>query len=189
MNPEIDAATVLKDLHAGQECWIVGKGPSLGNLRRDYFGDGPVITINEAILIVQELGLPNPIYSLQKDGYVNVMVRPKDDVTLILQANLSESWFPDHPKRLILDPVAAWGFKVTEMSIRMCIALAKLMGCYRISFLCCDSLVHDDFRVFDVKKGCAVPNPWSGAYGYVRPLVQADVKDMPHRFVIPGVQA
>lgn len=48
--------------------WIIGKGPSLLNLRDYMIGAGPVVTLNEAILPVRKLHLPNMIYVFQKDG-------------------------------------------------------------------------------------------------------------------------
>jgi hypothetical protein len=186
MNDDINAALVLKDAHIGQECWIVGKGPSIAFLNESYFGSGPVLTINEAVLKVQELNIPNPIYSMQKDGFQWLMVRPKDEVTLILQSILSEYWFKDHPKRLVINPMTEWGFAVTEMSIRMCVALAKLMGCERISFVCCDSLTTEDYRMYDVAHETITKRDLTGFYSHVKPLVLEDVKDMPHRFILPS---
>jgi hypothetical protein len=58
----------LRNRHPGSVCYIVGKGPSLANLVASDFGPGPVIVINEAIRFVQALGLPNQVYSMQKDG-------------------------------------------------------------------------------------------------------------------------
>lgn len=56
--------------HPGETAWIVGKGPSLLRLTADMIGPGPVITINEAIVHVRTLHLPNTIYVFQKDGCV-----------------------------------------------------------------------------------------------------------------------
>ncbi len=58
----------LKRKHAGTCAYIIGKGPSLMHLRAQDIGPGPVIVLNEAVAIVQQLGLPNPVYSMQKDG-------------------------------------------------------------------------------------------------------------------------
>lgn len=59
----------LRGKYAGLQCYIVGKGPSLQYLRASDFAPGcPVVTINQAIEVVQVLGLPNPIWAMQKDG-------------------------------------------------------------------------------------------------------------------------
>ena len=174
----------LKDIYKGQEAWIVGKGPSLEYLTGGHFGSGPVIAMNESILVVQEFDIINPIYSMQKDGYEWLMVKPADNIYLVLQKGLSGAWFIDHPKRYIIDPVYEWGLHFTEMSIRICVYLAKHMGCELISFVCCDSLTNDDCRTFDVDKRTTPPKK-DGYYPNVKPLVLDDVKDMPHRFIVP----
>lgn len=148
---KVRAVDELKNKYPGGDLHIVGKGPSLCNVTAGNFGDGPVITMNESILIIQDLGLNNDIYSMQKDGLAEVMVRPKNNIWLILQdPGFSEMYFPDHPRRLYLDPVIELGFQEPSvMSVRMCIALGRVMGCKRITMISCDSLV-GDLRTLDV---------------------------------------
>lgn len=174
----------LRDRHIGEECWIVGLGPSIQHLSADHFGSGPIITINEAILKVEALALTNETYSMQKDGWPNFMVRPADHVTLLLQTGLSDQFFPDHPKRIFFNPMSDWKFKFTEMSIRMCIALAKTMGCTAISFVCCDSLTTNEFRRYSPKDNSMLDGQ-AGYYSYVKPLVLEDVRNIDHRFILP----
>ena len=181
-----NAMDSLRNQYAGQVAHIVGKGPSLKYLRAAHFGVGPVITMNEAIIAVQDLGLINPLYSMQKDGLPAMMVRPHEDVTLIVQCNLSEGWFIEHPKRLVIDPVKEWGFVLTEMSIRMCVALAKFMGCQSITFISCDSLSTGDMRTYDVLSGESSFNGMSGYYEHVVPQVLKDVANIPHHFSVPS---
>ena len=59
---------LLKDTLHGKDCFLVGKGPSLDNLKEDVFLEiplMPVITISEAIHKILEFNIPNPIVSLQ----------------------------------------------------------------------------------------------------------------------------
>jgi hypothetical protein len=177
----------LRDLYQGQTAWIVGKGPSLKCLRAEHFGAGPVITINESILIVQDLGLPNPIYSMQKDGDAGIgkAVYPHPDIPVILQRpGYSERNLPDHPLRMWVSPEQDFGLLHTEMSVRLCIGIAKLMGCVKIVFVCCDSLVNGDVRRMDVGTRTIVTANGS-AYQYVKPHVFRDVANIPHEFVLP----
>lgn len=176
----------LRGLHPGETCWIVGKGPSLRYLRAGHFkDDGPVITINQALIPVQGFGLTNPIYSLQKDGREGELVQPLSDVTVILQAGRSEQHFAEHPHRVVVNIAQEMGFEADEMSIRMAVFIAKEMGCARIVFMSCDSLTgHDDYRRLDVESGQVV-QAYAGAYRRVRPLVLKDVAGIPHGFVIP----
>jgi hypothetical protein len=196
------AVEELKDLYAGQTAWIVGKGPSLKHLRARYFGNGPVITMNESILLVQTLGLGNPIYSMQKDGchmsqlpercrmgcqVKFPMVYPMKDVTVILQdPGFSERCLPEHKKRLWVDPVQELGFELaTEMSIMMCIRLSQIMGCTRINFLCCDSLI-GDMRTINVHTLESALDQFAGHYAHVVPAVLRAVRKFPHEIIIPG---
>ena len=192
----------LRELYAGETAWIVGKGPSLKHLRAAHFGEGPVITMNESILIVQKLGLANPIYSMQKDGChmasveercVRVcqvqlpMVYPHRNIPVILQdPGFSDLCLPDHPLRLHVDPVAELGFtEATVMSVLMCIAITNLMGCNGINFVCCDSLV-GDMRTINVATLESSKNNFAGHYGHVVPEVLARVQDIAHKIIVPG---
>jgi hypothetical protein len=177
----------LHNLYPGQTAWIVGKGPSLQHLRAEHFGEGPIITINESILIVQELGLANPIFSMQKDGDAGLgrAVYPRRDIPVILQRpGYSERSLPEHPVRIYVNPSQDLNLLHSEMSVRLCIRIAKLMGCTKIVFVCCDSLVNGDMRRLDVEGRTIVPAN-SGAYMFVKPLVLKDVETMEHDFVLP----
>jgi len=176
----------LRGLHEGETCWIVGKGPSLRYLTPGHFmDDGPVITINQALEIVQAFGISNPLYSLQKDARDGELVQPLSCVTVILQAGRSEHRFAQHERRVVVDIEAEMGFAPDEMSIRMAVFIARVMDCERINFVCCDSLTgHDDYRRLDVESGKVV-QAYAGAYRRVKPLVLADVAGMAHGFVVP----
>lgn len=176
----------LRGKYQGMTAWIVGKGPSLKYLRASHFGTGPVITINESILIVQELGLLNPIYSMQKDGShgIGKAVYPHAEIQVILQRpGYSEKDLPDHPKRMWFSP-KDFGFLHTEMSVRLCVGIAKLMGCTKVVFVCCDSLVNGDVRRLDVENNKIV-DANANAYLFVKPRVLDDVKDMQPVFLLP----
>lgn len=179
------AVDALKGTHAGQTAWIVGKGPSIRYLKRADFGEGPVITINDSVAKVQLMEIENKIYSLQKDGYPENMVRPGAGVTLILQyPYYSDGWFADHEPTLYVDPVGELGFQeATVMSIRMTIALAKIMGCTSINLMCCDSFF-GDMATYDVIRD-KLEGGSSGIYAAVIPLVRNDLEGVPHNFITP----
>lgn len=65
---EYDQISVLQARYEGETCHIVGRGPSLVHLKASDFGPGPIITINEAIIEVSRLNLPNDIYALWRNG-------------------------------------------------------------------------------------------------------------------------
>jgi hypothetical protein len=179
------AVKVMCDLYKGQTCYIVGKGTSLQFLDKSYFQEpGCVIVMNDAILHVQDLELSQTIYSMQKDGYDWVMIRPKDNIILILQEQYSINWFEEHPNRLSINPVEDFDFLVTEMSVRMCVALAKATGCNKIVMLCCDSLVSEDYCAWDTRdKKVITRNDYF--YKYVKPLVLEDLESIQHEIITP----
>jgi hypothetical protein len=158
--------------------------------------------MNGAIKIVQELGLPNQIYSLQKDGCDNrdlpghqcaeKMIYPKVDIPVILpRRGYGELCLKDHTSRLWLDYVKSLELEPPEMSVRIAVALAmRIMGSTRIAFVCCDSLLGDkpkNMRRYYPETGKIAIPPDHGNYSYVRPLVQADVLRVPHHYVTPRV--
>jgi len=178
--------------YAGETAWIVGKGPSLAFLRDEHFGAGPVMAINEAVLVVQDLGLSNHLYGMNKDGCRNEskghecpMVSPHSDTALILQTpDFSEYCFPNHPIRFVVNPVDELGFEhPAVMSVRMCIAIAKLMGCEKIILVCCDSLVNGDVRIYDGQQ--TKFSSASDDYLAVILLVKKDLQDIAHEYILP----
>lgn len=180
----------LESIHKGELGYIVGKGASLEFLASRYFiGGTPVICMNESIVVVQALGIDNPLYSLQKDGTPEHMAKPNENVTLLLQKTdgYSGDWFPEHEKRILIDPVTDQNFHhPAVMSIRMCINLARFMGCSFIFLVCCDSLTNGDLRTFDVFSGAAHETSAAVWYQNVHMEVLNDLKGYPHAFITPS---
>ena len=119
------------------------------------------------------------------DDYV-YMVKPHNDIPLIVQTpGYSEFCMPDHPRRFEVDPVD-FGLINTEMSVRICIAMAKMMGAYHIRMLCFDSMVRQDYGYYNAitRRVGNVPIN-SGYYGYVAPLAYKDLEDIPNEFILP----
>lgn len=182
----------LQNIYKGKPAYIVGKGASLEYLTRAHFTAGPpVLCINEAIVIVQDLGINNPLYSLQKDGQLDHMIKPHESVTLLLQDtdDYSRDFYPEHVKRVLIDPVIDQNFlHPAVMSIRMCINLVRYMGCKFINLVCCDSLVNGDMRTFDVLTGQADTTSAAGWYGNIQAEVWNDLKAISHKFITPGLK-
>ena len=177
----------IKGMYLKKNGYIVGKGPSLKHLRRTHFPfkTSPVLTINEAILPVERLNLPNTIYSLQKTEKAHP-IKPESTILILQKPEYSEDAFLDCPNRILVDPIVDMQLSPSEMSVRICIKILLHMGCNRITFVCCDSLTSPDLRRYDVKTGLSEHiDPWASAYDYVIKLVWQDVKDIPHKFVVP----
>ena len=157
----------FRDIYKGQTAWFVGKGPSLQYLTKEHIGSGPVITINQALLKIEEIGLQNPIYSIQKDGgnrrrywrsrplilkpdcdhtpncgdECGIMIRPKQGATLLVHKHESLYCFPDYSPRYVFD----WkelGLRYNQFSQVIAIKIGILMGCGKFHFVSFDAHVH-----------------------------------------------
>ena len=197
----------MKGRHAGETCYIVGKGPSLVDLTNEAFGPGPVICLNRAILHVQNLGLGNEIYSMQKDGCesyhqrdvgcvgcdgeVFPIVYPEDSVTLLLHEHESRNCLPKHPRRLVFDAVDELGFDWWSTSSPCAIRIAKVFGCEKVVLLCHDSFF-DDYRTANTADGsaCDLEERGPGAVNYapILHLVRQELAGISHEVVRPRAE-
>jgi hypothetical protein len=188
----------LRGLYPGQTLQIVGKGPSLRYLAAADFSAGPVITLNESILVVQALGLDNPLYSMQKDGCgINEMrctgecqmrppmCYPRPEIPVILQwPDFSEHCLPKHARKIFVDPLADLGFQeASVMSSMMAVRIGRLMGCASFRFLCCDSL-RGDYRTLNVRNG-ELSNRDQGHYQAVIPHLINEMKSFQYQVILP----
>lgn len=133
----------LDNAYPGETCWVIGRGPSLEWLRKDHVGAGPVVAINQAITRVEELGLSNPLYSMQKDQYFF----PPHYAPVLAHEHESA-----RRRREDLEAINAYAFDNVEdfglewnlPSVVSCAALAYRMGCAKVVYLCCDAATHGD---------------------------------------------
>jgi len=190
----------LAGTHMGEKAYIIGKGPSLGNLQASDLADGFVIALNQSVAVVEALDIPNRIYSLQKDGCglrgvhaeclqrngQDWMIRPKR-ATLILQGpGYSQNCLSDYEPRLIVRPKKDLGFVFAEtMAVRMGIAMAKQMGCSEIVMVACDSLVNGRLETFDVYSRKSSLTGAHRHYGPSKMYVMQELAEVRHSFVIP----
>lgn len=127
--------------YLGQTAYIVGRGPSLLELRKDDFGPGPVIVLNAAIQQIRALELPNPIYWMWKDGcqpHTPLDNEPGDhDCTIqprmpeVFITSLAEGRFcaVDYPLRRVIDVQGEYGIPWWTMSAQVAVEFAHDMGC------------------------------------------------------------
>jgi hypothetical protein len=153
----------LAGRHRGATAWIVGRGPSLLELAAADVGPGPVLALNNAIVQVRALALPNPLYSLQKDGCYGgavpleerwpcgacpraPIVAPEPPETLLVSADEApwclEAYSPRYTFR-VLD----LGLPAANMSAPVAVQLARLMGVRAIVMV-----AHDAYRSSDARR-------------------------------------
>jgi hypothetical protein len=189
----------LKGKHAGKPFYIVGKGPSLEHLRKEYFEDGVIITLNNSIRVVQDLDLVKFIYSMQKDGCgiknmhctcpiqapnYSDMVKPKHNIPVILEATISANCLNGYPNVLIIDMGKDFGFgNVSEPSIRVAIKLALFMGASRLYLVCCDSLTNGSLSTYNF--GEPLADGIEAFYSHAIGTTKEDLKNLPHSFITP----
>src|ERR1019366_3134379 len=146
---------------------VVGKGPSLLELTAaDFPPDAIVITLNQAIITVRLLGLPNRIYCAQKDGCrsrrtnqmpppghicppESDMILPMPPETVLLSSAESPTCFWDYRPREVIDVEALLPGR------RWFTPSSPVAASYAVKVLDCDSLVflaHDSFMDGDLRR-------------------------------------
>ncbi len=145
---------------------IVGRGPSLLALTAADFPAGPVIALNAAIVQIRRLGLPNPIYTMQKDGCnhqdwrgdpnpepcagcpAGDMIMPQQPETLIVSAAESQHCFADYAPRIVVD-VEAFGLPWYTMSAPTAVKIAAGWGETDLLMLGHDAYTRNDVHVVE----------------------------------------
>jgi len=199
----------FKDIYKGQTMWIVGKGPSLQYLTKKDIGSGPVITINEAIIKIEEIGLSNPVYSMQKDGgdrrkYWRVldkfqhgmlipdcdytpdcgdrcgkMRRPRQGATLLVHEYESLYCFPDYSPRYVFN-YKKLGFLRNQFSLIIAIRIGTLMGCKAFRFVSFDVHVNNSFKAYTPGIGLK----W-GQYKGHKKRIKSHLVGLDYKWIIP----
>jgi len=170
--PPEHSIQALKGVHAGATAWIVGKGPSLLMLTREQLGPGPIIAINEATIVVESLGLDNPVYSMQKDADSYAIgpdgplvtggaapIASLRGATLLVHQHESANRMSTYAPRFVFDNVKDFGLEWWEFSSLTAVAIAKLLGCVKVVFVSHDSSVFGDTRTCQ-----AMPDGWFQVY-------------------------
>ena len=95
----------LEKAFKGKGCYVIGKGPSLDDIRPTHFTnpDWPIIAINEAIKTVELLNIPNPIFAMHQDTGVAKRSTPEDKTIMILTSKRCYRLHHDYWNKFILD--------------------------------------------------------------------------------------
>ena len=197
----------FRDIFKGQIAWIVGKGPSLQYLVKGDIGSGPVITINEAIIKIEEIGLPNPIFAMIKDGgdrrqYYHTnpailkpdcdytpncgdrcgkMYRPKQGATLLVHKHEALYCMPDYSPRYIFE-WEEFGLRHNNISLVIAIEIGILMGCKEFCFVSLDIHVNRCLKMYVPNVGVIGED---GAYLSHRRRIKPYLTKYDHRWITP----
>ena len=167
--------------HKDQTVYIVGKGFSLNYITRDYFGEGIVIAINEAIELIEPLNLPNIVYSLQKDLYTS---KVKPETRLLLHVHESAKTVNLKEIDATIFDNEDLGLRIIDFSALTAIQLGRLMGCTKFVFIAFDSVVKSDLRTY-----LGVTPEWSDNYTAQTRLMKAFILDrkLNHGWICPTI--
>lgn len=146
----------LKNKHRGEICYIVGKGFSLRNIKKEHFGEGIIITLNHAIIQIEKLGLTNQIYAMMEGDYGDF--KPRKATILIRKVDTflhgDKNLLTDYSPHYIYDPDVFIDTEPPrkEFSANRALKIAQLMGCSKIKLLCFDACTVGDLRGINGKK-------------------------------------
>jgi hypothetical protein len=144
--------------------YIVGDGPSTIRLNRGYFfHDGPVITLNRAILPVRALKLGPRVWSFWKDGCVphieewlplhcngcrdtERLIKPKAPETALYSLAESPHCYEDYSPRHVIDIEGDLDLPWHTPSCPVAVKYLHSLGFDTITMLCHDggNEVHDE---------------------------------------------
>jgi len=128
--------------------YIVGKGPSLDDLKAGHFESGrPIFTCNEAITKIESMDLDNPLYSCQCDPDVKSRADTKKGKILVTVSNLP--WYSDCENMyyVVGDEIEAQ--ELSPVGV-LAIECAKFLGCNKIIFYAFDGAFGGSCNYADV---------------------------------------
>jgi Nucleotide-diphospho-sugar transferase len=130
--------SVLEPVFAGNRCYIVGKGPSLDKIKEKDFPDprAPVIALNEAVLVIEQLDIPNPIFGLQQDARLKDTCYPEHAELLVSQKAIQ---FYDGKERVYAFSSLTYGLSINSLSVLAAMEIAKSFKTLGFYFVCFDA--------------------------------------------------
>jgi hypothetical protein len=158
----------LKGVHKGETVWIIGKGPSLAYLKKSDIGNGPIITLNQALIKIEEIEFENKIYSMQKDGCATCAKCPNEScesckiipkkAALIVHKYESGLLFMDYEPRYVFDCKKDFGLHPYTFSAIVAIIIGIMMGCSRFVFVSFDACTNGSIET-EIPGGIKIIDP------------------------------
>ena len=183
----------LKEKYKDETGHIVAKGPSILTLTAKDFGPGPVVTLNQAIHVIEPLNLSNDTYSLQQDGCRPWKGRPRpcpyecdknyppQKAALVLSQKLSPDCHPTYPNRYVFNPRndlrMAWG----HCSAVMAVGIVQFFGAREVKLYGFDAQAGEYRTVMGLEE--MEDQSRQSTYDEVLVEVKKALKDFPHEWV------
>lgn len=148
--PRIDYKYSLDNLpKTDKPVIIVGKGPSLDNLKKSFFEgypDSPVLCINEALFKVESLDISNPVFLIQHD---KINCKPKLKTTTCILDKDAQYKYPEISEKYIY---SKHGIELsTTLTVLAAIRIAvRYMITQQLVMICFDASTHGDIGYADI---------------------------------------
>lgn len=147
----------LRPYFIDKPCYIVGKGPSLDNLRAEHFDAGiPIIALNEAIHAVEELELDNPLYALQQDAKLRATCQPKRSPILV---STKAANYYAHTEDAYIFSNAELDLNPSALSVSAAIRIARRLGAQSFKLICFDACIN---KKTNYAKRIGYKSTWGG---------------------------
>ncbi len=128
----------MLEIFRGNDCYIVGKGPSLNSLRAsDFVNDCPIIAINEAIRKVEALDIPNPIFMMQHDAKLRDTCMPNKGEIILSHHAKETGCYADRTKYVYFP--AEYGCTAGSLTVICAIKMLQKLGVTGITFVAFDA--------------------------------------------------
>lgn len=140
----------LKNIHKGETFYIVGKGPSIKDLKKESLYNGVIIALYEATEKIESFGL-SPLYSMQKD---KILYIPHYATLLVHKwesAKQNIDYQPMHEFDNDLLGIHRGCFS-EGFSLQSALKMAEWMGGKKANLFCFDAHTKGDFTQWDGNK-------------------------------------
>lgn len=150
----------LQPIFVGKRCYIVGKGPSLDRIKKKDFPDtnAPIIALNESVLEVEKLDIPNPIFGLQQDSKLRDTCYPETAGIFVSQKSVP---FYEGKPRVYAFSSLTYGLAINSLSVLAAMAIARSFGVKGFYFVCFDAATSNG-KVLDYAKSVPYDATWGG---------------------------
>lgn len=150
----------LQPIFAGNRCYIVGKGPSLDKIKEKDFPDprAPIIALNESVLEVEKLDIPNPIFGLQQDAKLRDTCYPERAGIFVSQKAIP--FYQDKPRVYAFSSLR-YGLSINSLSVLAAMAIARAFGTLGFYFVSFDAATSDG-KILDYADSVPYESIWGG---------------------------